>query len=322
MLALARALKQAGLLGINRRNAQYTLAHNQRRLYPLVDDKLRTKQLAAAAGIATPQLYAVVSSEGQVREVHAGLEAHPDFVIKPAHGSGGEGIVVITGRSGSRYRTVGGSLMTPSELDHHIYNALSGLYSLGGQRDQVILEYRVRVDPVFAQISYQGVPDIRVIVFLGVPVMAMVRLPTRQSGGKANLHQGAIGAGVDMGRGQTLSAVWRNQIVREHPDTGQSVPGVAIPGWESLLALAARCSDLTGLGYQGVDLVLDQELGPLILELNARPGLAIQLANRAGLVPRLELVENRAAGLKSVEARVDFARENFAVGQEIPGPGV
>jgi len=69
---------------------------------------------------------------------------------------------------------------------------------------------------------------------------------------------------------------------------------------------------LTGLGYQGVDLVLDKNKGPLILELNARPGLNIQVANRAGLLTRLQLVEQHAPRLKTVEDRIAFAKEHFA----------
>jgi alpha-L-glutamate ligase-like protein len=139
----------------------------------------------------------------------------------------------------------------------------------------------------------------------------MVRLPTRMSGGRANLHQGALGAGIDITNGITLSAVWRNDIVGEHPDTGNMIMGVKIPNWEALLRLAARCYELTGLGYQGVDIVLDKDKGPLILELNARPGLNIQIANRAGLFPRLRSVEENYKALQGVEERVAFAQEHF-----------
>jgi alpha-L-glutamate ligase-like protein len=177
-----------------------------------------------------------------------------------------------------------------------------------------LIEYRVRFDPVFEAISYQGVPDIRVIVFLGVPVMSMVRLPTRMSGGKANLHQGAIGAGIDITNGTTLTAVWQNNIVDEHPDTGTPVTGVRIPHWDRLLHIAARGYELTGLGYIGMDLVLDKDKGPLILELNARPGLNIQIANRSGLLPRLKLVEQHHHDLKTMEERVTFSIQHFSAG--------
>ena len=311
MFKLARQLAAIGVLGLNRRNAEYTLWHNPRKLFPLVDDKLRTKELAQRAGIAVPELYGVVEGEYQLRNLPDLLRHYSDFVIKPAYGSGGDGILLISGRLKDLYRKQDGLLISYEELRHHVANVVSGLYSLGGQPDKALIEYRVRPEPLFESISYQGVPDIRVIVFLGVPVMCMVRLPTRMSGGRANLHQGALGAGVDIGTGMTLSAVWRNDIVTEHPDTGEPVTGLRIPDWADLLKLAANCYELSGLGYQGVDIVLDKDKGALILELNARPGLNIQIANRAGLLPRLNLVEQNHRSLHGVEERVAFARTLF-----------
>ena len=232
-------------------------------------------------------------------------------MIKPAHGSGGEGILVISECANCKFRKADGLFMTAEELNHHLFNLLSGLYSLGGQPDTALIEYRVQFDPLFEQISYQGVPDIRIIAFLCVPVMSMVRLPTRMSNGKANLHQGAIGAGIDLATGATFAGVWNGEVTVQHPDTGNPVSGLRIPEWEKLLEMAAKCCEITGLGYQGVDIVLDRDKGPLLLEINARPGLNIQIANNAGLLPRLNLVERHHEQLTSVAARVAFAREHF-----------
>ncbi len=312
MLKTLRALKEKGVLGINKRNADFTLRYNERRLYPLVDDKLRTKRLALENGIAVPKLLGVVEVEGQVRRMVDSLQGRDDFVIKPCRGSGGEGILVIAKSVNGRYRKSDGTVISRGELEHHIYDLLSGLCSLGGQPDNVLIETRVKFDPMFEDISYQGVPDIRIIVFLGVPVMSMVRLPTRMSDGKANLHQGAIGVGIDIADGTTLSAVWRDEIILEHPDTGNPISGIRIPGWQGLLELAASCFEITGLGYQGVDIVLDRDRGPLILELNARPGLNIQIANTCGLLTRLNLVEREHINLKTVRDRIEFARTRFA----------
>jgi len=312
MFSLARRLHEAGVLGINRRNAEYILVHNDRRFYPLVDDKVLTKTIAQEKGIAVPELYGTIEIQAQVADIPDIVAGHDDFVVKPAQGSQGQGIVVVTGRSRGLYKLADGKLMDDGELAFHTSNILSGIFSLGGQPDKALIEYRVKFDPVFEAISYQGVPDVRIIVYFGIPVMAMVRLPTRLSKGKANLHQGCIGAGIDISTGRTLTAVWRNDIVEEHPDTGNRVSGVEIPGWQTLLEIAARSHELTGLGYQGIDLVLDKDLGPLILELNARPGLNIQIANRAGLAGRLEKADGfRKDGL-SIAERVSFARENFA----------
>lgn len=309
---MSAMLNAGGVLGINRRNAEYMFPYNPRASYPLVDDKTLTKQLAIKAGIAVPELYGVIEIQQQVRTLPQLLSQYRDFVIKPARGSQGDGIIVVTGRTRELYRTADGNLLDIEELKFHVSNILAGIYSLGGQSDKALIEYRVNFDPIFEKITYRGVPDVRIIVFRGVPVMGMVRLPTRLSGGKANLHQGAIGTGVDMASGKTLDAVWRNTLVSEHPDTGNPVSGVQIPRWETLLEMSAGSYELTGLGYQGIDIVLDRELGPLILELNARPGLAIQMANKSGLKSRLDTVQRELPGLLTIEDRVAFARERFA----------
>lgn len=312
MLNLARRLRDNGVLGINARNAVYMLPNNPRRLYPLVDDKLRTKQIAEKVGIRVTELYGVIEFPGEVSGIHDLLAERSDFVVKPAQGSGGDGIIVVTGRSGEFYRLANGTLMDRDSLEFHINNLLSGIYSLGGQPDKALIEYRVLFDPIFEKVAFEGVPDIRIIVYFGVPVMAMVRLPTRASKGRANLHQGAIGAGVDVATGTTLNAVLRTSIVTEHPDTGNPVSGIQIPNWDTLLEIAARSFELTGLPYQGIDIVLDRNLGPLILELNARPGLAIQIANRSGLRKRLERVDGARTDFRTVADRVSFAKRHFA----------
>lgn len=311
LLETAKALKRRGVLGINARNADYVLPNNQRRFYPLVDDKFKTKELAAHHGVATPELLAVIRYGAETAGLRAIVAAHQEFVVKPASGSGGDGIVVVKGRSGEDLRLANRLLMSLADLEYHVRSSLSGIYSLGGQPDKVLIEYCVQFDPVFEKIAFQGVPDIRLIVYKGVPVMGMVRLPTSQSGGKANLHQGALGAGIDLATGRTLTAVHRTSIVTHHPDTGEPVTGVQIPQFDAMLAIAARCCAMTGLGYVGVDLVLDRALGPLMLELNARPGLAIQIANRAGLGLRLARVDADRVDLLALEERVAFAKANF-----------
>ena len=312
VLELWRRLRDRGVLGINRRNAEYVRVWNPRRLYPLVDDKLRTKELALVAGMPVPELYAVVTAQHDIRELPEKLKDHKQFVVKPAHGSGGNGILVIAGRRGELYRKSSGALMDWGELDHHISNALSGLYSLGGQRDRVLVEYFVQSAPELEKISYRGVPDIRLIVYRGYPVMAMIRLPTHLSDGKANLHLGAVGVGIDLSKGLTLQGVQGTEIVELHPDTGNRLEGLEIPHWDRVLRMAAECFEMTGLGYLGVDLVLDERHGPLILELNARPGLAIQIANGHGLHTRLELIDAHADPEESVDDRLAFSRERFA----------
>ncbi|NIN61188.1 MAG: alpha-L-glutamate ligase-like protein [Gammaproteobacteria bacterium] len=308
LLNLGRQLSEAGVMGINKRNGEYISLYNDRKNYPLVDDKLKTKILAEQAGIPVTELYGVIEAEGQIRALDKVLSGHTDFAIKPAHGSGGDGIEVIVGRTKDLFKKANGQIISEDQLKFHISNILSGLFSLGGLEDQAIIEYRVKFDEIFDAISYQGVPDIRIIVYKGIPVMAMIRLPTYLSGGKANLHQGAIGVGIDLANGRTLTAVWKNSVISEHPDTRHPVTGFQIPNWEQLLIIAARCYELTGLGYLGVDIVLDRAKGPLVLEMNARPGLNIQIANQMGLLHRLRFIDANAVKMGSYMDRVSFSR--------------
>lgn len=312
-----KALEAKGIMGINRRNADYVLKYNKRHLYPIVDDKIITKERAIAAGIHVPEMYGIISTEKEIEKFSEIIGDRNDFVIKPAQGAGGDGILVIADKFEGRYKTVSGKIISQEDIEHQLSSILTGLYSLGGHRDRALIEYRVTPDPIFKSISYEGVPDIRIIVLMGYPVMAMLRLPTRQSNGKANLHQGAIGVGVDLATGVTLRGTWLNNKISKHPDTTNAVDGVQLPNWDGFMKLAAGCYELCGLGYIGVDMVLDVDKGPLILELNARPGLNIQIANDCGLTHRAHAVEAHLAELakngvtESAEERVRFSQQLF-----------
>jgi len=282
-------LKKNGVIGINRRNAELIMRYNPRHLYPLVDDKLITKQLALDAGIAVPELYSVIGYQRQTRKLSALLEP-------------------LAGRFGDHFRKPNGDLISLREVEHFVSNILSGMYSLGGVADKAIIEYRVRFDPFFKDIIFQGVPDIRVIVFRGVPVAAMVRLPTRESDGKANLHQGALGVGIDMASGESRGGVLHNRYCTYHPDTQINTSGLKIPHWNAILKMAIACADTVGLGYLGVDIVMDRDLGPLMLELNARPGLNVQIANQTGLQGAIHSLQAHATIPTSADERLQLVR--------------
>jgi alpha-L-glutamate ligase-like protein len=305
-------LRAFGMLGMNRRNVGYIARYNSRNRFPLVDDKLKTKLVARKAGVAAPELLQVIRTQHQIEAIEPVLARYDQFCIKPAHGSGGKGILVVVGKQADGFVKSSGAVITTAEVKRHLSNVLSGLYSLSGKPDVAIVESLIIADDYFRGLSHEGVPDIRLIVFKGFPVMGMLRLATHASDGKANLHQGAVGVGLDIATGRGITAVQFNRPIEHHPDTGLPFTNVQVPQWHRLLRLASRCYDVTHLGYLGVDLVLDANRGPLLLELNARPGLAIQLANRQGLLPRLQRIERLDDFYLAVDERVEFAVQHFA----------
>ncbi|HEY7884318.1 MAG TPA: alpha-L-glutamate ligase-like protein [Cellvibrionaceae bacterium] len=305
-------LSRFGMLGMNCRNRDFIGRYNPRHLFPLVDNKLKTKLLATEYNLATPQLRFVLREQHQIAHVQERISALHGFAIKPAKGSGGKGIWVVTGRDGEYFIKSSGVRVSLEDLRRHMSNILAGLYSLGGAADEVLVEDLIEFDDSFAGYSHEGVPDIRIIVFKGFPVMAMLRLATHASDGKANLHQGAVGVGLDIGTGKSLNAVQFGRPIRLHPDTQKPLKAIQMDNWQTMLQLASRCYEMTGLGYIGVDLVLDAKRGPELLELNARPGLAIQIANGYGLLPRLRHVESLTEKhYPNAEARVKYAMEKF-----------
>ncbi|HPN96196.1 MAG TPA: sugar-transfer associated ATP-grasp domain-containing protein [Candidatus Moranbacteria bacterium] len=280
---------------MNSRNLEYIRAYNLKENRVLADDKLLSKRVLKKNGITVPDLIAKIKNHDELEKFDwQSLPA--SFALKPNRGFGGEGIIVVYGKKKERddaWIKADGSLITIEDLKTHIRNILDGSFSLAGTPDIAFFEERLRLLKLFKPYAYKGIPDIRVIVFNKVPVMAMMRIPTRESQGKANLQQGAIGVGIDLASGITTTAVLgKGKLIDYVPGTRMLLSGIRIPFWNDILDLSVRAQIISGLGYLGTDIAIDKENGPVIVELNARPGLSIQIANLAGLKERLERVEN------------------------------
>ena len=299
-------LRNAGILGMNARNYGVISRYNKRSLYPLVDDKVQTKMLANKIDINTPRMIGVVEHQYEVSDFAKIVEGRKEFVIKPAHGSQGKGVLVIKSYDKGVFMTASGKTLVFKDVYQHISNILSGLYSLGGQYDVALIEELVHFRHAFQNFSYQGIPDVRAIVYKGYPAMAMMRLATKESEGRANLHQGAVGVGLDMQTGRAVNAVSHNQPIAIHPDTGADLMTLKVPYWREHLLIGSQAYEMTGLGYLGADIVLDKERGPMMLELNARPGLAIQIANGKGLRSALKEIDKYYPKNLTAEQRVDY----------------
>lgn len=275
------------MLGINARNLLYVHGLNHRRHFPLADDKVLTKQVLSAAGVPVPGTLAILSNLAEVTHAKDRLTEAGEFVIKPANGRQGSGIVVITGNEGGDFKRAGGATLSWDELKRAMGDILFGVYSIG-RADRVLVERRIRPHPELGSLADLGLPDIRVILLRGQPVMAMMRVPTRASEGRANLHQGALGIAVRLDDGRAFRCVLKGRSTTAHPDNGAPVTGFDMPLWDDVLEVARRTARALPLTYLGVDVVLAEGEGALIMEVNVRPGLEIQNVNDRGLRRILE----------------------------------
>ena len=296
------------MLGLNRRNHDLIARYNPRALFQIVDHKVKTKAALMALNLPVADTLAVYHMHREIADFTLQSRGWPTFVIKPAQGAGGEGIISIVDRRANEFVTPDRRALSARDIESHLSDILSGIYSLNQRYDEALVESRIKPHPTLAHMSFHGLPDIRVIVFCGIPLMAMLRVATCASRGRANLHAGGIGIGIDLVTGLTTHAVAGKIWISMHPDTAAPLCGVQLPCWNELLTTAARCADAVALGYLGVDLTVDEKGKPLVLELNARPGLSIQLANRRGLRPLVDEVERQNLRNLVVRERVRFGQ--------------
>jgi len=310
-------MKMKEVLGLNSRNHLYTSRYNSKKGKWIANSKLETKKVLMKVKVAVPKIYATIKNEEELESLK--IDKLPsEFVVKPDNGMGGFGIVVVEGRAEKprEWVTSEGKVIGEKDLRLHLADILAGQYAMDDLPDTAYIEERVRVHPSFAKYSYHGTPDIRVVVFNKVPVMGFLRLPTEESGGRANLFQGAAAAGVDMATGITTYGVHHAKPVEFVPGGRRKLTGILVPQWDEIMETAIQAAQAVGLGYMAADIVLQptteegKAATPMVLEVNAQPGIKIQIANRAGLRDRLERV--RGLPIKDVKHGIRVAKALFA----------
>jgi alpha-L-glutamate ligase-like protein len=252
----------------------------------LVNNKYLTKEALRAAKVPVTPTIALVSDRRDLATID--WDALPDaWVVKPNRGRQGAGVLLVDGRDGSGWRSASGHQLTQAEVEQQIRDILEREASSAVDRDEAIMEPLIVMHEGLRKVVPLGLPDIRVICYHDEPVMAMLRLPTRASKGRANLHQGGMGAGLELRTGKVFRAMMHGQPVTRHPDTDAPLAGLEVPGWETVLEAASRSGSATGLAYAGADIVVERDRGTLVLQVNALPGLEIQNVNGMGLAAPL-----------------------------------
>lgn len=304
---------RSDVLGLNARSLHYTKRANNNEAIRLANNKLATKRVLQKAGIPTPRLFAKISGRQELRHFRW-TRLPASFALKPTNASGGGGIIVIFGRNkkGNWVKANRDEVFIP-DLNNHIIDILDGNFSPSNIPDTAFFEQRIKIDSSLKPYSVRGIPDIRILVYNLVPTMAMLRLPTEESGGRANLHAGGIGVGIDLVHGNTTTAIHRGSIIESLPNVRLPLSGIHIPHWNDILLMATQAAQTTGLTYAGVDIAIDRDDGPLVLEINARPGLEIQLANMTPLKNRLRRIE----GLKVKDPKKGVQLAKSLFGEDI-----
>jgi len=304
--------RSKNLLGMNSRNLNYIRPSNSLRAIRIADNKLRTKKILKKANLPVLETYGVIRWSREI-ESFDWTKLPSTFALKPNRGMGGQGILTIYGRK-KRYPhpwiKADGSIVKTEDLKNHIFNILEGTFSIAGLPDSAFFEERIKLLKLFKLYVRRGIPDIRIIVYNSVPIMAELRLPTKESGGRSNLHLGGVGVGIDMGSGITTTAICHDRLIEYFPETRLRLRGLQIPNWKSILKLSIEAQRICGLGFIGVDIAIDREKGPIIVELNARPGLSIQIANLTPLADRLRRV--KGLKVKSAAKGVKIAQDLFS----------
>lgn len=251
------------------------------------------KKTLHGLSIPTPVTYLIAEDDSDFQELRTLLETQDKFAIKPIDGSGGRDVLAVRGRDEetNEFLTNRGRL-TADEIVAHTRNICVGGVGDYGARREAIVEGFITPDGLLADRTTGGVPDLRVITLLGFPVMSMVRLPTEESNGTANIHTGAVAVAIDIATGEASGGFQQthNGFIDTHPDSGADLE-FTVPDWEDVLTMASQAAIASGLGFTGVDIVFDEEDGPMVLEVNRRPGLGVQNANMDGLLHRLRYVE-------------------------------
>ncbi|MDH5784073.1 MAG: alpha-L-glutamate ligase-like protein [Chromatiales bacterium] len=278
----------ADVLSMNRRNLGYVYPHNARCDFPVANDKLLCKEILQPLGVPLAKTHYSYRYFYELRTLAEDLKGLDEFVIKPASGSAGNGIIVIVGREGDEWLGISGKRYSLEAIQRHLSDIIFGVFSFDNN-DAAIIEERVVQHEVMERLYDRGLADVRIILFKHEPVLAMSRVPTHASDGKANLHQGAVGLGIALESGRCTHAMLQGVPIEKHPDSGTVLIGVEMPFWSEILSHSRHIAEAVPLKYLGIDIAIGKS-GPVLLEINARPGLEIQNVNRQAMRPLLEAI--------------------------------
>ncbi len=240
--------------------------------------------------------FAAYCAERQIRcvETLLALEGKPpdlrlperDLFVKPASGRGGRGA--------ERWDRVGPSMFASPAGERLESEQLLRRLVERSRRRPLIVQPRMQPHRELCEITAGALPTVRVLTCLNETrqpevITAMLRTSFGRNVTVDNLHQGGIGALVDLDTGalsksSNLGSDATIGWFSVHPNTGAPIEGRRIPCWEQVKADAVTAHrhfmDRVVIGW---DIAILED-GPIFIEGNGNPDLDIlQRFMRIGL---------------------------------------
>jgi len=253
--------KNYWLLGQNARNLNYILEHNDEDSKILADSKLKTKDFLSKKWISVSPSIAIVKDIIELDSFDFFSLPLP-FVIKPNQWYWGKWIIIIDKIEDEFFIWNDNTKYSQLDLKKHSEEILQWFYSLSWNRDKVIFERKIVLHHSIELLWKFWLPDVRIIVFNLVPVMAMLRVPTQNSKWKANLHMWACWVWIDIW-------TWKLTNINQFGKSIKSIPwiwdvrNIELPFWQEILLLASKVQNVTSIWYVWCDIVLDDIKWPI-----------------------------------------------------------
>ena len=333
-----------GILGNNARNLLYIKKFNDKKGIRLANNKLQTKDFLVERGIPFAKTYGIISSRKELYEFDFSYLPKKNFVVKPNQWSKWQWVYIvkyieeeqseeiIIEKPKKTFQKIGeqirklffqkfedhhhhgkyqiwDEILTDQEFRRRLLDIIDGKFSMTLGWDKIIVEEKLIAGELFKDFCEYGLADIRVIVFNLVPVATMIRVPTKQSGGKANLAQWWLWFGIEVGSGKITSLLWKNKIRKmKFPKKFAHLQNKKIPYRNDILFLSSKVQYFVNLWYLALDRVITNEW-PKLLEINARAGLEVQKVSNT----KLQKVLNKIADLKIIDPEkwVEIAKSLF-----------
>lgn len=320
-----------GILGNNARNLLYIKKFNDKKGIRLANNKLQTKDFLVERWIPFAKTYGIISSRKELYEFDFSYLPKKNFVVKPNQWSKGQWVFIVKyieekksdeyiegkkthvfpkllttrgkqfqkiffqtfeWRNHTWHYQIGDNILTDEEFRRRLLDILDGKHSMTLWSDKIIIEEKLIPGELFKEFCEFGLADIRVIVFNLVPVATMIRVPTKDSWGKANLAQWGIWLGIEVWSGKITSLLRKNKIYKiKFPKRFAHFQGKKIPYRNDILFLSSKVQYFVNIGYLALDRVITNE-GPKLLEINARAWLEVQKVSNTRLQKVLDKIED------------------------------